>query len=70
MLPCQLTSFAVHDTAADTAAPGRADAHALDRWPDNAGSLDDDANAPPLVDTTHCNTVFVDAAARTAVRIL
>ena len=69
MLPRQLTPFAVHDTVADSADFGPAAAGALDRWPDNAGSLDDSANAGPLVDTTHCNNVFVDAAARTAVRI-
>jgi hypothetical protein len=62
--------FAVHDIAADTDDFGPADARALDRWPDNAGSLDDNANAAPPLDTTNCNNVFVDAAARTAVRIL
>ena len=69
-LPRQLTPFAVHDTAADTADFGPAAARVLNRWPDNAGSLDDSANAGPLADTMHCNTVFGDAAARTAVRIL
>ena len=69
-LPRQLTPFAVHDTAADTADFGPAAARVLDRWPDSAGSLDGTANAGPLVDTTRCNNVLVDAAARTAVRIL
>ena len=69
MLPRQLTPFAVHDTVADSADFGPAAARALARWPDNAGSLDDSANAGPLLDTTHCNTALADAAAKTAVRI-
>jgi hypothetical protein len=68
-IPCQLTPFAVHDTAADTADFDPVDARALDRWLDSAGSLDGAANTGPPVDTKNCNNVFGDAAARIAVRI-
>jgi len=65
----QLTRFAVHATAADTAAIGRAAARAQYRRCDTAGSPADAASAELLADNLRCNSAFADAAARMVVRI-
>src|SRR5476651_2188279 len=65
--PRQLTLLAARAHALDVASTARVAVACRSQSPDTAGSTANAASGEPRGDTLHCNSVIVDAGARTAV---